>query len=69
MPKINWTSYLKWRESKGLNNADVMIYVGKPDLVIEVKSNAVIVNGDSVVQVQLGGKANILVPLEMIREE
>lgn len=69
MPKINWTSYLKWRESKGLNNADVMIYVGKPDLVIEVKTNAMIVNGESVVQVQIGGKANVLVPFDMVSEE
>lgn len=69
MPKINWSKYLVWRESKDLNNADVMIYVGNPNAVIEVKTAPILVNGDSVVQVQLGGKANILVPLEMIGEE
>lgn len=69
MATIKWQEYLKWRESKGLNNADVMIYVGKSDLVVEVKTNAMIVNGESVVQVQIGGKANVLIPMEMVSEE
>lgn len=65
MSNINWDQYLKWRESKGLNNADVVIFVGVP---CEVKTAPVIVNGESVVQVQIGGKVNVLVPMEMVEE-
>lgn len=65
MTKLNWDSYLKWRESKGLNTGDVAIFIGSP---VEVKSEQIVFNGDTVVQVQIGGKANLLVPVECVEE-
>lgn len=66
MSKVNWQAYLKWREAKGLNNADVAIFVGKE---VSVKSHPVLIAGESLVQVQVGDKANLLVPWEMVSEE
>lgn len=65
MANINWSEYLVWREQRGMNNADIAIFIGSP---CEVKTDAILMDGESLVQVQIGGKANVLVPMEMIEK-
>lgn len=65
MATIDWQKYLKWRESKGLHEREIAIFIGLP---CTVTNYTIEQDGEHLYQVQFKDRASFVCPMEFIED-